>query len=140
MALLVALMAGTAVAKGKGKAKAKGLKKERVITYVFKGEISAVDTENRTVTVEVAKGNKFARSVASPGDAVTFGTTGSTKINVDGQKGAGFEALEIGQEVVVKTRAKANTPGVYVARLISATTPEVVEEEPIEETEPELAG
>ncbi|CAN5902260.1 hypothetical protein BH23ACT11_BH23ACT11_24420 [soil metagenome] len=131
VALLMALMTGTAMAKGKGSGK--GLKKERVTTYVFKGSITAVDSQSGVVTVAFDRGNKAARSVTQAEEEVEFGTNASTRINVGGQEGVGFGPLAADQEVNVQTRAKSGTPEVFVARRISAASPEAAEEEPIQE-------
>jgi hypothetical protein len=111
VALLLALMAGSGAAKAKKKS----------VTYVFRGEVSAVNAGSGVVNVRVVKANKAARSVARPGKKVRFKTTGSTKIKVNAREAKGPRALAPGQKAVVRTRTKAGSRNkTYTARAIHA--------------------
>ena len=120
VALLVALVAGTAAAKQSGK----GPKPNKTVTYVFKGTITGVDPEASTVTVKVEEGNKAARGYVGP---QTFTVVeGYTKIEVDGVEDMSLADLAVGQEASVQSKA-SSAEGVFVARRISAETPEIEE-------------
>jgi hypothetical protein len=124
-ALLVALVAGGATAKGKGSGK--GPKQQREITYVFEGNLTSVDPDAGTFTVAVEEGNKAARAYL--GEQTFTTEEGYTKVEVDEVEGMDLADLVVGQRVSVQT--KASTPeSIFVARRVSAETAEVEEAVP----------
>ena len=140
-ALVVALMAGTAMAKpdkskGKGKAPA-------TVTYVFKGTVTGVTTPTTdpeteetvgsdSITVDVTGGNKAAKQLLG---SQTFSVNEATKINLDDQEGATLDQIGEGYEVVVQSKAPAGKTSGFAARIISAETSETAVTEPVQ-TEP----
>jgi ABC-type transport system substrate-binding protein len=120
VALLVALVAGTAAAKQSGK----GAKPDKTVTYVFKGTITGVDPDAGTVAVEVEQGNKAARGYL--GSQTFTVVEGYTKIEVDEVEDMSLADLAVGQEVNIQSKA-SSVENVFMARRISAETPEVEE-------------
>jgi len=129
MALVVALMAGTAVAKGKPAVKKGKGKGPAVVTYVFKGTVASVAEDGGSVAVEVTGGNK-AGKVAAAGQQqpMSFAVTEATKVRLNDAPAAVSE-LQPGDEVVVQSRAKKGAMS-FAARIISAERPEPVEVDP----------
>ena len=125
MALLVALVAGSAMAKGKGSGK--GPKPQREITYVFEGTLTGVNLDAGTFTVEVRGGNKAARTYL--GERSFTVKDGYTKIEVDEAEDKSLADLVVGQEASVQTKA-SSAEEIFVARRVSAETAEVAEEVP----------
>ncbi len=126
MALLVALVAGSAMAKGKGSGK--GPKPQREITYVFEGTLSGVNLDAGTfIPVEVGGGNKAARPYL--GERTFTVKDGYTKIEVDEAEDMSLADLVVGQEASVQTKA-SSAEEIFVARRVSAETTEVAEEVP----------
>ena len=125
MALLVALVAGSAMAKGKGGGKGNpGGNGPALVTYNFVGTVLAVAEDGSSITVDVTDGNKAARQHLG---SRTFNVTSETKINLDDQEGAALDQIGEGYPVVVQSRAaKAATS--FDARVISAESPEAEEE------------
>ena len=139
-ALVLALMAGTAIAKpdkskGKGIGKGKG---PAVVTYVFKGTVADVTTPttdpetgetvgSNAITVDVTGGNNATKQLLG---SQTFSVDEATKINLDDEEGATLDQIGEGYEVVVQSKAPAGTTSGFVARIISAETPEPVVTEP----------
>jgi len=131
--LLVALLAATATAMpgtGKGKGKGKG---PAQVTYNFKGTVAETTTESTdpttgetvgsdSITVDVERSNNAARSFV--GQQVTFAVGDATKIEVNDQEGASLDQISQGDEVVVQSKATPNTTSGFVARIISAESPE----------------
>lgn len=140
-ALIMALMAGTAVAKpGKGKDKSKAKKPPvaAMVTYVFKGTVTDVTTPttdpqtgetvgSNSIVVNETGGNNATKHLRG---SQTFSVDGATKINVDDQEGATLDQIGKDYEVVVQSRAPAGKESDFVARIISAETPEPVVIEP----------
>ena len=124
MALLVALVAGSAMAKGKGSGK--GPKPQREITYVFEGTLTGVNLDAGTFTVEVRGGNKAARTYL--GERTFTVKDGYTKIEVDEAEDMSLADL-VGQEASVQTKA-SSAEEIFVARRVSVETTEVAEEDP----------
>lgn len=157
-ALVLALMAGTAIAKpGESKGKGSGKDKAPVtetkgkgkgkgpaaVTYVFKGTVADVTTPttdpetgetvgSNAITVDVTGGNNATKQLLG---SQTFSVDEATKINLDDEEGATLDQIGEGYEIVVQSKAPAGTTSGFVARMISAETPEPVETEPVE-TEP----
>jgi hypothetical protein len=123
-ALLVALTAGMAVAKGKPADKGSKGKGPAVVTYVFKGTVAEVG--EGSLVVDVEKGNKAARPFA--GQQVRFAVTEATKVELNEEEAAPSD-LEAGDEVVVQSKAKKGATS-FEARIVSAERPEPVEAEP----------
>ncbi len=143
-ALVLALMAGTAIAKpdkSKGKGKGKG---PTAVTYVFKGIVTDVTTPttdpetgetvgSNAITVDVTGGNNATKQLLG---SQTFSvneaaTKEATKISLNDEEGATLSQIQEGYEVVVQSKAPAGTTSGFVARIISAETPEQpVEPEP----------
>ena len=135
-ALVVALTAGTAVAKpGKGK----GPKKEKTVTYVFQGTVAEVNqagTDPTTglpitdpdtgepvedaVVVDVKKGNKAAKSYV--GQQAEFAVDSATKIERNDQE-APLAKIQQGDKVMVQVEAPASATS-FAAKIISAEGPE----------------
>ena len=124
-ALVVAMTAGTAIAKPD---KAKGPKKEKTITYVFHGTVGAVTPAGAdpltgeivgsdSVTVDVKKGNKAARTfVAANGASQTFEAGPGTKIEVNGED-ATLADVQVGDEVKVQVKAPASDTSLTARQL-----------------------
>jgi hypothetical protein len=128
-ALVVAMSAGTAVAKPD---KAKGPKKPKTVTYVFHGTVETVTlgTDSPTgetvgsgsVTVDVKKGNKAARTFAkSNGTSQTFevdsdGIDSDTKFEVNGED-ATLADVQVGDEVKVQVKAPASDTSLTARQL-----------------------
>lgn len=138
--LVVALLAGTATAlpgSGKGKGKGKG---PAQVTYVFKGTVSEVTqagtdpntglpiTDPNTglpvedsITVDVTGGNNATKQLRG---SQTFSVNDATKIEVDDQEDATLDQISEGDKVVVQSKAAQGTTSDFVARMISAESPE----------------
>lgn len=103
-ALMLALLAGTAVAKsGKG-----------TVTYNFHGIVTEVT--DSSVIVDVKKGNKAGRTfIAANGASQTFDVTSSTKIEVE-DLDATLADIAAGDEVKVQVKAPANATSPLTAR------------------------
>jgi len=131
MALVVALMAGTAVAKGKPAGKGNKGRGPAVVTYVFKGTVASVAEDGGSVAVEATGGNKAGRQAAAgQQQPMTFAVTDATKVELNDAP-ATISELQPGDEVVVKSRAAKGATS-FAARVVSA-------ERPVEETvEPAL--
>ena len=125
MALMVALVAGTAAAKGSGKGNSGGGKGPALVTYNFKGTAVGVAEDGSSITVNVTGGNKAGRQHLG---SQTFNVTPETKINLDDQEGATLNQIEEGYSVVVQSKAAKGTTGGFVARVVSAEVPEVEED------------
>jgi hypothetical protein len=119
MALAVALMAGTAVAKGKPPGKGNPGKKDPVVTYVFKGEVASVDADS--VVVNVEKGNNFAQSYA--GQQVDFSVSENTKVVEDDAQTV-LSDLDAGDKALVQVRAPKSGAESFTARMVVAKSPE----------------
>lgn len=123
-ALVLALVASAADAKGREAGKDKG-RKAPVVTYVFKGTVASIS--EGSVTVDVEKGNKFAKVYA--GDQVELAVNEATKLRKDDAPVL-LSDLSQGDEIVVKARELKGATS-FTARMLVAQTPEA-EEEPIE--------
>jgi preprotein translocase subunit YajC len=123
-ALLVALTAGTALAKGKPADKGSKGKGPAVVTYVFKGTVTEVG--EGSLLVDVEKGNRAARPFA--GQQVRFAVTEATKVELNEEEAA-LSDLQAGDKVVVQSKAKKGATS-FEARVVSAERPEPVEAEP----------
>lgn len=122
-ALAIALVAGTAAAtpgKGNsGKSKGKG---PAVVTYEFKGTVTQV-TEGTpaSITVDVTGGNNATKQLRG---SQTFSVNDATKIEVDDQEGADLDQIGEGYKVNVQSKAAPGTTSGFVARHVSAESPE----------------
>ena len=116
VALMVALVGGTAAAKQGGKDRA---------TYNFKGTVQEVAADGTYVVVDVTGGNKRARAHLG---VQQFGVTPETKIEVN-EEGADPSDLAPGDEVKVQSKA-AKDATEFDARKIS------VEDEDEDEASP----
>lgn len=105
VALVVALVGGTAAAKQGGKDRA---------TYNFKGTVQEVAADGTYVVVDVTGGNKRARAHLG---VQQFGVTPETKIEVN-EEGADPSDLAQGDEVKVQSKA-AKDATEFDARKIS---------------------
>jgi hypothetical protein len=118
-ALVVALTAGTAVAKpDKGK-KAKKAKAPAQVVYHFQGPIASVDEVTNSVTVDVTQANKAARPFVN--QAVPFSVTSTTKISLDDEK-ALISDLRAGDAVVVQSKAASGATS-FTANIVNAKSP-----------------
>lgn len=127
-ALVVALTAGTAVAKP-GKGKAKKAKKVPTVAFVFEGTVASVDdvTGSGSVTVKVEEANSFAKSyLASQQDPtqVTINVDATTKIKKDDAT-ATLADIAPGDETVFRDRAPKGTTS-FTADMVTVSTPEVM--------------
>jgi hypothetical protein len=118
-ALLVAMTAGVAQAKGKPAAKAKPAKKPPVAVYSFQGTIASVDAANGSVAVNVKQANKPARPFVNK--TVSFKVVATTKISLDRKKAAMGE-LRAGDSVVVQSKAPKGATS-FTAGIINAQSP-----------------
>lgn len=137
-ALVVALTAGTAVAKPD---KAKGPKKEKSVTYLFQGTVAEVTqaatdpvtglpiTDPNTgepledgIVVDVKQGNKAAKAKGFIGQQVSFAVDSATKIERN-DKEATLAELQPGDKVMVQVKAPASATS-FTAKNISAEGPE----------------
>ncbi|HET7481081.1 MAG TPA: hypothetical protein VFJ72_16370 [Rubrobacteraceae bacterium] len=101
VALMVAMFAGIAEAKGRPAGKGKPADKGNpVVTYVFKGDVASV--QDGSVTVDVQRANKFAQSYV--GQQVEISVSDSTRIVKDDAP-ATLTDLVRGDKVVVQSRA-----------------------------------
>ena len=105
MALMVALVAGTAAAKQNGKNR---------VTYNFKGTLTKVAEDGSYVEVDVTDGNKRARQHLG---IQQFGVTPDTRIEVN-EEDADLSALVVGEQVKVQSKA-AKDAEQFDARKIS---------------------
>jgi hypothetical protein len=122
--LVAAMFAGVAEAKGRPAGKSKpAQKKDPVVTYVFKGDVTSVSESS--VVVDVEKGNKFARSYA--GEQVEFAVVESTKVVKDDVE-VSLSEVAIGDEALVQLRAPKSGAADFTARKVVVETPEVEEE------------
>ncbi len=118
MALMAALMTGTAAAK-QGKGKGPALK-----TLDLHGTVSAIAEDGSSISVDFEKGNRAAREAAAayeqanPGLPMVFLVNGETKIEVDGLEGASLTGVEVGDRVHVQSKV-ANDDIQFVARKVS---------------------
>jgi hypothetical protein len=129
MALVVALMAGTAVAKGKPTGKGSKARGPAVVTYVFKGTVASVAEDGGSVAVEVTGGNKAGRQAAAgQQQPMTFAVTDATKVELNDAP-ATVPELQPGDQVVVQSKAKKGATS-FAARAVSAERPEPAESEP----------
>ena len=117
-ALVVALTAATAAAKGKPDGVGKPAKGNPVVTYVFKGEVASVDDDS--VLVGVEGGNSFARPYA--GQQVDFPVDGKTKVVEDDLKTA-LSDLDVGDRALVQARAPKSGAEGFTARMVVAESP-----------------
>ena len=127
-ALVVALTAGTAIAKP---GKAKGPKKAKSVTYVFHGTVSEVTqagTDTTTgepvedgVVVDVEQGNKAAKSYI--GKQAQFAVDSATKIERNDKEEATLSDLQKDDKVMVQVKAPASATS-FTAKIISAEGPE----------------
>ncbi len=110
-ALTVALVAGTAAAKGGG-----GMK-----TFNFKGD--AISENGSSISVEVSDGNKRGREAggAHPGVPMVFAVvSGTTKVEIDDAPASLAEIVAADGEVRVQSKASDG----FVARKITVETDE----------------
>lgn len=117
-ALLVAMTAGVAQAKGKP-AKAKPAKKPSVVVYSFQGTIASVDEANGSVAVNVKQANQAARPFVNK--TVSFKVVAATKISLDKKK-ASMSELRAGDSVVVQSKAPKGATS-FTAGIINAQSP-----------------
>ena len=113
VALVVALVGGTAVAKQGGKDRA---------TFNFKGTVQEVAADGTYVVVDVTGGNKRARAHLG---VQQFGVTPETKIEVN-EEDADLSDLAQGDEVKVQSKA-AKDATEFDARKISVEGEDEVE-------------
>ena len=119
-ALMVAMVSGAALAKGKPAGKPGKVKKNPIVTYVFKGEIASVDETNGSAAVDVKKGNKFARSYA--GQQVDFAVNGATRI-VEDDVETTLSNLDVGDRALVQVRAPKSGAVSFTANKVVAESP-----------------
>ena len=105
VALMVALVAGSAAAKQGGK---------NMATYNFKGTIEEVGADGNYVVVDVTGGNRAARGHSG---IQQFGVTPAIRIEVDGQTAA-LSDLVPGDQVKVQSKA-ARDATEFAARKVS---------------------
>ena len=108
------------------------------VTYEFKGTVTEVkqatpaDPETGTqaspasITVDVTGGNNATKQLRG---SQTFsvnesGGKDATKIEVDDQEGTSFDQIQKGYKVNVQAKAPAGTTSGFVARVVSAESPE----------------
>jgi len=138
-AFMLAMLAGTAVAKSENSGPGNGNSgsgsgnsgsgKGQVV-YNFKGVVTAVTpagtvtdattgatAASDSVTVDVQKGNKAARTfVAANGASQTFNLSSNTKIEVDENEDATLADVQVGDEVQVQVKASATAAAPLTAR------------------------
>lgn len=124
-ALMISMVAGVAQAKGRpaGKGKPEG-KGNPMVTYVFKGSIASV--QDGSVTVDVNRGNKFARSYA--GQQMEIAVDDATRVVKDDAP-ATLGDLVPGDKVVVQSRAPRLGAESFTAKRIVAQSESA--EEPV---------
>ena len=133
LAAVAALAAPTAAtaAPAKGKTKTEHVKKaKKAKNAVFKGTVSAVDAGAGTITVTVAKGNKWARAYKdSFASGLTFKFDATKKVggvedvNADGKKT--LADVVAGNLVLVQARVTKDTAVEdLTARKVNVSTPE----------------
>ncbi len=115
-ALMLALVSGTAIAKGKPAPKTKQAPQ---VVYSFKGTIASVDEVNGFVTVDVRQANQAARPFVNK--AVAFKVASATKISLDNSK-ALISDLRAGDAVVVQSKAAKGSTS-FTASIINAQSP-----------------
>ncbi len=115
-ALLVAMTAGVAQAKGKP-AKKPAPKKTPAVMYVFQGEVLSVDADS--VVVGVKKGNAFAKPFF--GKQLDIAANTKTKVVEDDVKTT-LSDLDAGDAVVLKSKAPRGSQS-FTANMIVATSP-----------------
>ena len=114
-ALMVALVAGTAAAKGGG-----GMK-----TFNFKG--TAVSEDGSSISVEVSDGNRRGREAAEahPGAPMVFAVvSGTTKVEIDDAPASLAEIVAADGAVRLQSKAPEGSPDGFVARRITVETDE----------------
>ena len=114
-ALTVALVAGTAAAKGGG-----GMK-----TFNFKGD--AVSENGSSISVEVSDGNMRGREAAGahPDVPMVFAVvSGTTKVEIDDAPASLAEIVAADGEVRVQSKASEGSSDGFVARKITVETDE----------------
>ena len=116
-ALLVAMAAGTATAKGPGSGKSSG-KGPATVTYVFKGQMESVAEDGSTFEITVQGGNKAGRSAVASDEPLSLTVTDETKVELNDQE-ASMAELQAGDEVVVQSKGKKGDTS-FTARMISA--------------------
>jgi hypothetical protein len=117
-ALMVALVAGTAAAKGGG-----GMK-----TFNFKG--TAVSEDGSSISVEVSDGNRRgweaaeAHEQAHPGEPMVFAVVrDTTKVEIDDAPASVAEVAAVGGEVRVQSKAPEGSD-TFVAGKVTVETDE----------------
>jgi membrane protein implicated in regulation of membrane protease activity len=107
MVLMAALMAGTAAAKqGKG---------PDLKTLNFKGTVAAIAEDGSSISVDVEKGNKAARSWV--GQQASFTVTDGTRVEVEGIEDASLTDVQSGDWVHVQSKAPEDASE-FVARKV----------------------
>ncbi len=122
-ALLVAMSAGTAAAKGPGSGKgaSKGQsngKGPATVTYVFKGQMASVAEDGSSFEIALRGGNKAARGAVASGEPLSLAVTPETKVELNDQE-ASVADLQAGDEVVVQAKAPKGAAS-FTARTIPA--------------------
>ena len=114
MSLLVAMLSGTALAKGKPTKKPA---KNPAVMYVFEGEVLSVDADS--VVVGVKKGNAFAKPFF--GKQLDIAANAKTKVVEDDVKTT-LSDLDVGDAVVLKSEAPRGAQS-FTANMIVGTSP-----------------
>ena len=112
-ALLVAMTAGMAQAKGKP------AKKPPVVVHEFRGTVASVDAASGSVAVDVKQTNQAARPFVNR--TVYFKAVASTKISLDGRR-ARLGDLRSGDSVVVQSKAPRGAAS-FTASIVNAQSP-----------------
>ena len=123
-ALLVAMTAGTAAAKGPGSGKGPAS-----VTYVFKGEMASVAEDGSSFEIALTGGNKAGRGAVASDEPLSLTITPESKVELNDQE-ATMAELKAGDKVVVQSKAPKGTTS-FKADKISAERVE----EPAEPTE-----
>jgi predicted secreted protein len=120
-ALLVAMVAGTAVAKGSGSGKSSGKSKSKApatVTYVFKGEMISVAEDGSTFDILLTDANKAGLKAAAKDAPLNLTVTPETKVKLNDQE-ATMADLQAGDKVVIQSKVPKGVTS-FNADMISA--------------------
>jgi len=104
-----------------------------VVTYEFKGTVTGVteatpadsvtgtEASPASITVDVTGGNNATKQLRG---SQTFSVNDDTAIEVDDEEGADLDQIGEGYKVNVQSKAAPGTTSGFVARHVSAESPE----------------